>query len=249
MPKISDEKCNEKKILPIVFMIDTSGSMSGDRIASIKSALESILFELSNVNSNNFDFEIRCGILTFSTGAKWITPNRLETPEEIDIDRIIPGGVTYFGDAFATLDEKFNNNVFLTQGVGYICPMIVFFTDGYSIGDWWRIKEDIYEKNEWIRNANKIILSIDEADAEELYEIVLKNRHIVHIYNDSLVEDFFVTLNREIIKEYKNFYFNPEHINCTDIINRTIDNLGVAVKIESQWIHKYSIELEWFFIY
>ena len=63
-----------KKSLPIFFIIDTSGSMAGSRIAALNSAIEQMLEQLKEMNAERADAEIEIAFLEFSSGARWLTP-------------------------------------------------------------------------------------------------------------------------------------------------------------------------------
>lgn len=39
MPDIREQEAIARKLLPIIYVLDTSGSMSGDRIAAVNSAM------------------------------------------------------------------------------------------------------------------------------------------------------------------------------------------------------------------
>ena len=64
-----------RKMCPVIFLLDTSGSMIGAPIGAVNSAIENILPELMSMNDSNPDNEIKVAIMSFSFGADWIGTN------------------------------------------------------------------------------------------------------------------------------------------------------------------------------
>ena len=82
---ILDKAKLPRKICPVMFMVDTSGSMSGAPIGAVNSAMETILPELISMNDENPDAEIRVAVMSFSEDRKiqWISgENGLVKPED-----------------------------------------------------------------------------------------------------------------------------------------------------------------------
>ena len=62
-----------RQILHMIFMVDVSGSMRGQRIAMVNNALESIFSELRQ--RDDLHAVIKVSIMTFTEKAQWVTPN------------------------------------------------------------------------------------------------------------------------------------------------------------------------------
>ena len=92
-----------RKMCPVIFLLDTSGSMSGAPIGAVNSAIENVLPELISMNDSNPDNEIRVAIMTFSFDADWVIGgNELLSPEEVknSWNDLSAGGPTSMGAAF-----------------------------------------------------------------------------------------------------------------------------------------------------
>ena len=69
-----------RRTMVVVFIVDTSGSMQGAKIAAVNSAIEEVLPEIAKISDENADAEIKIAVLDFSTDAKWLTLNLLMPP-------------------------------------------------------------------------------------------------------------------------------------------------------------------------
>ena len=63
-----------KRVMPIFFLIDTSGSMEGKKIGAVNSAIEELIPDLRHLSESQADSEIKLSVLKFSTGCEWVTP-------------------------------------------------------------------------------------------------------------------------------------------------------------------------------
>src|SRR5699024_16991 len=65
-----------RKVMTLFYVVDTSGSMTGDKIGSVNSAMEeAIIDDLPNISAANDDAEIKVAIMQFASGCSWITPS------------------------------------------------------------------------------------------------------------------------------------------------------------------------------
>lgn len=67
-----------RPLLPIFFVLDTSGSMTGQPISMLNHAMEEVINIVGNFAASNSDALLKIGVLQFSSGAKWIQPKGLE---------------------------------------------------------------------------------------------------------------------------------------------------------------------------
>ena len=155
-----------RKIMTLFYIVDTSGSMSGDKIGSVNSAMEeAITVDLPDISTANDDAEIRVAIMQFSSGCSWITP----ASGPIGIGDVIwtdlhANGLTDLGAACTELDKKLSRNEFLESQTGAYAPVILLFSDGGPTDNWEKGLEKL-KKNHWFKHAIKIAIEIgDDAD-------------------------------------------------------------------------------------
>ena len=156
-----------RKIMTLFYVVDTSGSMTGDKIGSVNSAMEeAITVDLPDISTANDDAEIRVAIMQFSSGCSWITPSS----GPIGIGDVIwndlhVNGLTDLGAACVELDKKLSRNEFLESQTGAYAPVILLFSDGGPTDNWEKGLEQL-KKNNWFKHAIKIAIAIGE-DADK----------------------------------------------------------------------------------
>jgi len=116
--------------LPVYFLLDVSGSMYGEPIAALNSALRSLLNEL-NRDPQSID-SVALSIITFGLKVEELFP-LTELPAvqlaEIDCPR---SGPTFTGKALELLHEKVSQDVRKStpEQKGDFRPLLFLFTDG-----------------------------------------------------------------------------------------------------------------------
>lgn len=162
-----------KKVLPIIYAIDTSGSMSGDRIASVNEAMHECEDILREKAGESPDAEIKIGALKFSSGAQWVTKSGLVSLEDFYWNDVQAGGVTDLGAAIKELESKLSRSSFLISDTGFCLPVIIFMSDGGPNDDWQKALKNANANNKWFARARKIAIAIgDDADKDVLKELV-----------------------------------------------------------------------------
>ena len=156
-----------RKIMTLSYIVDTSGSMTGEKIGSVNAAMEeAITIDLPEISIANDDAEIRVAIMQFSSGCSWITP----ASGPVGIGDVIwndldAGGLTDLGAACVELDKKLSRNEFLESQTGAYAPVILLFSDGGPTDDWEKGLNQL-KKNNWFKHAIKIAIAIGE-DADK----------------------------------------------------------------------------------
>ncbi len=171
-----------KKLLPIIFVIDTSGSMSGTYIASVNEAMEDTLDTLKAVAEENADAEVLIGALSFSTGCKWLT-NGLLTSDDFYWNPVDATGLTDLGAALDELNKKMSRSAFFANKVGYNRPVLIFMTDGFPNDDWEKALDRI-KQNKWFVNSIKVGIAIGaDADQDVLIKVIGDREGLIEVNN------------------------------------------------------------------
>lgn len=185
MPNINETETIARKLLPIIYILDTSGSMTGDRISSVNEAMHDTVDLLKEVSANNPTAELKIGVLQFASKAKWVT-NGLVYIDDFYWNDLKAGGLTDLGAALKELDQKLSRKGFLDSPVGYKVPVLIFMSDGEPTDDYEKELEKIRSNNKWFSHAVKIAVAVGEsANKEALQKIVDGNSEAVIQVNDN----------------------------------------------------------------
>lgn len=116
--------------LPVYLLLDTSGSMKGEPIESVKVGLETMI---ASLRQDPFALEsVYISIITFDRDVKQILP--LTELESLQLPQIITpdSGPTHLGQALEVLCQKVDVEVYRTtlQQKGDWMPLLFIMTDG-----------------------------------------------------------------------------------------------------------------------
>ena len=162
-----------RQVLNILFMIDVSGSMRGQRIAQVNYALENIFRELRRRNDANA--QIKIGIMEFSDEANWVTPQPMLLEDYVFTQITAMPWITSYGKAFDKLNEVLHRSKFMNPSLGeYFAPLILFVTDGEPVD----VKEypaalQRLKNNGWFNKSAKYAIAVgEEAKNEEIGKLL-----------------------------------------------------------------------------
>lgn len=151
-----------RRQLHIILALDCSGSMRGDRIASLNYAIRSAIPELKSVARENPEIHVMIRVLRFDTVARW----HIEEPcpvEEFEWEDLAAGGETAMGAALNLISEALK----VLPG-RQLPPVIVLASDGYPTDDIDRGIENFFAQEAAV-SATRIAISIgSRADMETL---------------------------------------------------------------------------------
>lgn len=194
-PYISNKKRNMRR-LPVYLLIDTSGSMHGEPIESVKVGLETML---SSLRQDPFALEsVWISIITFDKEVKQILP--LTPLDELQLPEIITpeSGPTHTGQALKLLCEKIDKEVTLSSPdrKGDWMPLLFIMTDGKP-SDLQLYREMIPEIKK--RHFASIIgcAAGPKADSERLKELTDK-AFSLDTMDSTAIKKYFVWLSDSI---------------------------------------------------
>lgn len=168
MPSIENLEPIPRRSKLIVYILDTSGSMVGEKLAAVKSALKYDLEKINYYQENEADLNYLVQIMTFDSEINWFPNNGPADAKSVvaQIDSIEAGGLTDVGKALTELNTKLNRRNLLKnyeRGL-FELPTIVFLVDGHST-DNYSIALDEILNNRWYKLARKYGLALgDDAD-------------------------------------------------------------------------------------
>ena len=147
-----------RKTMVLFFLIDTSGSMRGEKIGAVNSGIEDSIMDIREMT--NPDAQVKIAVLTFSSGAEWQSPKPIEI-EKYSYNRLDAEGLTDLGEACKMLNEKLSRKEFMSDEAGNYEPVIILVSDGNPTDNYDEGLKTL-KKNDWFKVAIKIALAVGE---------------------------------------------------------------------------------------
>ena len=180
MAGILDKVEMTRRMCPVIFLVDTSGSMDGAPIGAVNSAIEGVLPELCAMNDENADVEIKTAIMSFSGGADWVTGDKLVSPQNVAWNGMDAMGPTEMGAAFRELDKKLSIETgFMRRASGSVAPVLFLLSDGAPTDDYQSALAKLKENN-WYKVAVRVAIGYGEADDNILAEFTGNRETVLH---------------------------------------------------------------------
>jgi uncharacterized protein YegL len=172
-----------RRTMVLFFLIDSSGSMDGDKIGAVNTAIEEVIPALQEISAENADAQIKVAAMEFSSGARWITGNGPVEVDKFHWNFIDAAGVTDLGAACRELNDKLSTKGFMKEATGSFAPAIFLMSDGQPT-DEWQSGMALLRHNNWFRAAVKVAVAIgDDADRETLKEFVGSMEAVLTVHN------------------------------------------------------------------
>ena len=167
-----------RRTMTLFFVIDTSGSMAGNKIGAVNDAVENVLPMLDEISASNPDAEIKVAALEFSSGCNWL----YDEPKFVWQD-VTASGLTSLGAACQELNTKLSRNGFMQTPSGSFAPAIILLSDGGPTDDFYGGLSKL-KANNWFKNAIKIAIAIgDDADKDVLTQFTGTNEAVFTVHN------------------------------------------------------------------
>lgn len=157
-----------RRQMTLFFIVDTSGSMSGSKIAAVNTAIREVLPEIADISSDNADAQIKVACLQFASDKKWLfSPTAVEGMYWTDLQA---GGMTDLGSAYTELNSKLSRKEFMDSPTGNFAPVLFLMSDGQPTDEYKQALAELKE-NKWFNVAIRVAIAIgDDADKNVLAE-------------------------------------------------------------------------------
>lgn len=157
-----------RRQLQVILALDCSGSMKGDRIASLNYALRTAIPELRHVAADNPEVDVRLRVLRFASTAEWHIAEPVPVDEIRWVD-LTADGETHMGDALRMIAQTLAPEAMTGR---QLPPVIVLASDGYPTDDYEGGLEALFAA-EHAESAIRIAIAIGaEADLEILERFI-----------------------------------------------------------------------------
>lgn len=182
MSLLDDAVSVPRRTMTLFFLIDTSGSMSGNKIGAVNDAIVNVIPMLEDISSSNPDAEIKVAALEFSNGTKWLynEPKSVEDFKWIDVQA---GGLTSLGEACLELNSKLSRSGYMKSASGSYAPAIILLSDGGPTDNFDGGLQTL-QSNNWFKNAIRIAIAIgDDADLDVLARFTGNSEAVIKVQN------------------------------------------------------------------
>ena len=121
---------DEAKALPVILLLDISGSMSGSKISTLNQAVRTMLEDFKRISSS--DTQIRFGVITFESEARVHIP--LQNVENVSWSDLHASGGTNLRDAMILVKKLIEDrNVIPSRSYR---PTVILVSDGWPFDGW-----------------------------------------------------------------------------------------------------------------
>ena len=154
--------------LHFIWICDVSGSMAGDKIASLNHAIEECIPHMVKVASENAEAQVLVRAIKFSNGANWhITdPTRVE---EFKWSELKADGVTDLGTALSMVADQLKIPPMTERALP---PVLVLISDGQPTDDYKKGLKMLMEQP-WGKKAVRVAIAMGaDADLDVLQQFI-----------------------------------------------------------------------------
>lgn len=172
-----------RRTMTLFFLIDTSGSMEGNKIGAVNDAVVNVLPMLNDISETNPDAEIKVAALEFSNGVNWLYDEPKLAKDFIWQD-VTASGLTSLGAACSELASKLSRSGgFMQSASGSFAPAIILLSDGGPTDDYNSGLAKL-KANNWFKSAIKIAIAIgDDADKDVLKDFTGSSEAVITVHN------------------------------------------------------------------
>ena len=171
-----------RRTMTLFFVIDTSGSMQGNKIGAVNDAVVNVLPMLDEISVSNPDAEIKVAALEFSNGTRWLYDEPKLASDFVWQD-VQASGLTSLGAACLELNNKLSRSGFMQSASGSFAPAIILLSDGGPTDDFASGLSKL-KGNNWFKAAIKIAIAIgDDADKDVLTQFTGTNEAVFTVHN------------------------------------------------------------------
>lgn len=194
MGKFDNVEGVAKRVLTLFFLVDVSGSMTGEKIGTVNTTMEEILPTLRKISADNADAMMKMSVLKFSKGAEWVYEKPRDI-QEFEWQYLEAKGVTDLGAACMELNEKLSKEEYMKTASGSYAPVIILLSDGEPTDDY-RSGLATLKQNNWYKYATKAAIGIgDHADYGVLAEFTEDEDMVITVYDEEELKQWIKFLS------------------------------------------------------
>ena len=158
--------------LNLLFVIDNSGSMAGEKLGAVNNAIRDVMSIMPEIQEDTADAQIKISALRFSDDAQWVYSEPKDV-SEFKWKDLSPQGGTNLSAAYDELSKWLakKSNGGQMPDIGGVAPIIILMTDGLPTSYDWERRLESLKKKGWFKVALKYALAIG-IDTDEAMNVL-----------------------------------------------------------------------------
>lgn len=230
MPRI-EEHSIVKSILPIVFVIESSDNMAGERIAIVNEAVRECHNLLLDAADAQPDVELKIAVVKYGDSAELVTDG-FEFISQFNWTDIDACGEANLGKSIELLDTRLLQKKIIKSDHNdrpFYKPVVIFFASSLSTDDYLTALSNA-EKNKNFHLARKVCVAIgDDADKNMLAKVAGNREAVIRPDDLEILRSLFVGLD---MPEVGRMPEQEENDSPCNIISKMTDELSSIVKVD-----------------
>lgn len=230
----------KRQELHLLFVIDNSGSMEGEKIGAVNNAIRDIVTIMPEIQEDTSDADIMISALTFSDDAKWVY-NEPKKVDEFKWKDIRTEGGTNLSLTYSEL-AKFlckKSSGGKMPDIGGVAPIIILMSDGMPTSFDWEDRLNELKKKGWFKVALKYALAI-QIDTQEAMDVLSKftgnSETVLKVYTAEALRQVIkvIAVTASKVKSKSNVVSGSANLNKEELAKQEI-NKGLEEIDDVEW--------------